>query len=90
MLNIAKCYLWQGTLDHYILGTRIHLFCKDTNMFDRLLDAILVLPPWAALLPMTLHEDSIEELMQYMRAVHSDYMTFPAKLCSEDHGINAS
>ena len=51
-------------------------------MFYKLLDAVLVSPPWVALAPMTLHGDSIEELTQYMKAVHSDHMACPVKLCS--------
>ena len=59
-------------------------------MFDILFDAVLVSLPWEALVPMSLHEDSVEKLRLYMRAVHSDQMACPAKLCSEDNGLNGS
>ena len=41
-------------------------------------------------LTVSLYEDSIKKLMQYTRPAHPDHMTCPAKLCSENHGLNAS
>ena len=59
-------------------------------MFDKLFDAVLVSHPWVALVPVTLHEDSIEELTWYLRAVHLDHMACPAEQCPEGHGLNAT
>ena len=90
MPNVDDCYLCHGMPDHSVLGTRFQLFCIDSNLFDSLFDAVLVSPPWAALVPMTLLEDCIGKLMQYIRAVHLSYMACPVMLCSENHGPNAS
>ena len=90
VLNIDKCSLCQGTPDCSVLGKRFQLFHRDTKMFDRLFDQILVSPPWAALVPMTLWEDSIEELIWYMRVIPLDHMACTVKPCFEDHGLNDS
>ena len=58
-------------------------------MYDKLYDAIFVLPPWATLALVTLSEDSMEELMWYMRVIHPHDVACPVKLGSEDHGLNA-
>ena len=49
-----------------------------------------LLPSWAVLVSMTMHENYIERLMWYTRSIHSDNLSCPVKLCSEDHGLNAS
>ena len=61
---------------------KVPALSQDSNMFDRLFDEVLVLLPWVALIPMTLCEDSTEELMWCMRAVHLDLIACPVKLCS--------
>ena len=55
-------------------------------MLDRLFDAVHVSLTWAALVPMTLQKNSVQELIQYIRAVHLDHVAYPMKLCSEDNG----
>ena len=79
VLNVDDCSPCQCMPGCSVLGTWFKLFHRDTSMFDRLFEAVLVLPSWAALVPVSLHEDFIEELMWHMRAVHSDHMACPAK-----------
>ena len=88
----TQSYLLGSTLMMLSLSkrARFQLFYRDANMFDRLFDAVLVPLPWAALVPMILHKNSIEVLMWYMSAVHSDHMACPVTLCFQDHGLSAS
>ena len=78
-----------GMPDCSVWDIRFQLFCRDTSMLDRLFATILELPSWAGLVPMTLHEDSIQELVQNMRTFHLDHKACLVRLYSEDHGLNA-
>ena len=53
-LNVEKCSLCQDMPDCSVLGTSFQLFCRYTNKFDRLFDAVLLSSPWMALVPVTL------------------------------------
>ena len=85
VLNVDEYSLCQSMPDN-----SLQLFCKYTEMFDILFDAVPVSPIWLALVPTTLCGDSIEELMWHMRILHLHHVAWPVRVCPEDDGHNAS